>query len=140
TERYCPNPHECFSKAKALLRLLPPKWNPTTAPDQDTTIEESDEMNGWETFERKMLTTGTLANIFRIFTSGTTTGGIPDTYPQNTEGRCTTVATDGSCLDNGEDSARAGAGVYYAVDHPKNKSIKVPTTFPQSNQTGELLA
>ncbi|KAF8061862.1 ribonuclease H-like domain-containing protein [Lyophyllum atratum] len=50
------------------------------------------------------------------------------------------VATDGSCLKNGEEDARAGAGVFYEANHLRNRSVKVPPSFIQSNQSAELLA
>ena len=42
-------------------------------------------------------------------------------------------------MDNGEASARAGSGVWYGDNGPRNASLRVP--YPdQSNQTGELYA
>ncbi|KAI0338441.1 ribonuclease H-like protein [Trametopsis cervina] len=49
------------------------------------------------------------------------------------------VYTDGSCIHNGAEEARAGAGVWFGHNHPLNASIRV-TNHQQSNQTGELLA
>ncbi|OCH88480.1 ribonuclease H-like protein, partial [Obba rivulosa] len=48
------------------------------------------------------------------------------------------VYTDGSCLDNGTPSARAGAGVYWGPGAAKNLSARVPGL--QTNGRGELLA
>jgi len=50
------------------------------------------------------------------------------------------VATDGSCLNNGEENAAAGSGIFFDTDNPRNLRIRVPGDWPQTNQTGELLA
>ena len=50
-----------------------------------------------------------------------------------------TAFTDGSCINNGRQGARSGAGVWVADNHPINQSIRVPGP-EQSNQTGELAA
>jgi len=47
--------------------------------------------------------------------------------------------TDGSCLNNGETSAKAGSGVWFGEDDETNASLRVPGP-DQSNQTGELVA
>ncbi|GJE84812.1 ribonuclease H-like protein [Phanerochaete sordida] len=49
------------------------------------------------------------------------------------------VYTDGSCLENGDEDARAGLGVWFGVDHASNLSARVPGPV-QSNQVGEVLA
>ncbi|THV00887.1 hypothetical protein K435DRAFT_931166, partial [Dendrothele bispora CBS 962.96] len=51
-----------------------------------------------------------------------------------------TIATGGQCLNNGNDNARAGAGIYVEKGHPMNRSVKLPLYLGQSNQTGELVA
>ena len=53
--------------------------------------------------------------------------------------RLTTAYTDGACLENGMANTRAGCGVWYGADDPRNMSERVPLAT-QSNQTGELLA
>ena len=70
---------------------------------------------------------------------------IPSPHPalrphtQTDHQRDISVYTDGSCLNNGRLDARSGAGVWFANNHPLNKSIRVPGP-EQSNQTGELAA
>ncbi|EIM90462.1 ribonuclease H-like protein, partial [Stereum hirsutum FP-91666 SS1] len=48
------------------------------------------------------------------------------------------VWTDGSCHGNGRDGARAGAGIWWAANSPRNVSARVPGA--QTNMRGELLA
>jgi ribonuclease HI len=52
-----------------------------------------------------------------------------------------TIYTDGSCSDNGSVKARAGAGVYFGPDDPRNLAEPVPLAlYPQSSNAGELYA
>jgi ribonuclease HI len=48
------------------------------------------------------------------------------------------VYTDGSCINNGKPNAKAGMGVYFGPDDPRNVSRSI--TGKQSNNTGELTA
>ncbi|TFK85083.1 ribonuclease H-like protein [Polyporus arcularius HHB13444] len=56
------------------------------------------------------------------------------------DGTSQVIATDGSCIQNGESRARAGAGVYYENDHRRNLSIRLSDELEQSNQTAEIVA
>ncbi len=51
-----------------------------------------------------------------------------------------TVYTDGSCTDNGSMEAKAGAGIWYGLNDPRNRAIRLPENLEQSNNTGELIA
>ena len=55
-------------------------------------------------------------------------------HPPNTD-----VYTDGSCIRNGLDTARAGCGIWFGPHDIRNASIRVAGP-EQSNQMGELLA
>ena len=48
------------------------------------------------------------------------------------------VYVDGSCFDNGYSGARAGAGVYFGENDPRN--IAAPVPGAQTNNRGEVLA
>ncbi|KAJ8690307.1 hypothetical protein PTI98_011742 [Pleurotus ostreatus] len=50
------------------------------------------------------------------------------------------IATDGSCLRASTQTAAAGSGIFYKPDDERNKGIRVPSTFVQTNQTGEMTA
>ncbi|TFK84438.1 RnaseH-domain-containing protein [Polyporus arcularius HHB13444] len=56
------------------------------------------------------------------------------------DGSTLTIATDGSCIHNGERNAQAGAGIFVTNAHVLNQSIRVPGTIDQTNQTGEIAA
>ena len=80
----CMNPHSCFSKAKALIGTLPPKWDLRTgAKDEQPEVDPDEE---WIMFERLMVTEGNIAEIFHIFTSGEASNILRWhlTLPQNT--------------------------------------------------------
>ena len=51
-----------------------------------------------------------------------------------------TVYIDGSCIRNGSDSAKAGYGVYWGVDHPWNGSYTMPKEEGATNNKAELRA
>ncbi|THU77988.1 hypothetical protein K435DRAFT_597321, partial [Dendrothele bispora CBS 962.96] len=146
----CEHPHTCMLRAQELLDTLPEKWDPRAEQPEDHEYDlnnlqkERDEEN----FNYHLSTTGNISDIFRIFTD-------PDHKPINkvptrkvviaNPRELSVVATDGSCIDNGQDTAIAGAGVFFGINDPKNQSIKIPkisgdTALTQSNQNAELLA
>ncbi|TPX57089.1 hypothetical protein SpCBS45565_g08270 [Spizellomyces sp. 'palustris'] len=49
------------------------------------------------------------------------------------------IYTDGSCLSNGSERARAGYGIYFGPSHPFNTSARLPGPI-QTNNRAELLA
>ncbi|KAF8071545.1 ribonuclease H-like domain-containing protein, partial [Lyophyllum atratum] len=50
------------------------------------------------------------------------------------------VYTDGSCFNNGRADAVAGSGVYWGKGSGKNKSLRVPGPYRQTNNRGEIYA
>ncbi|THU95796.1 hypothetical protein K435DRAFT_665580, partial [Dendrothele bispora CBS 962.96] len=144
---HCAHPHGCMTQATKLLDTLPQKWDPRSELPQDYQSKPRNDED-WKVFDGRITTTGELADIFRLFTDKaiTTTGELPKLKPDtNVNGRHLVIdeiiiATDGSCINNGDDNARAGAGVYVEKEHPLNKSAKLPLYLGQSNQTDELTA
>ena len=53
---------------------------------------------------------------------------------------CIRVFTDGSCSNNGRKNAKAGLGVYFGENDPRNVSKRVPGELRQTNNVGEILA
>ncbi|KAK3821572.1 MAG: ribonuclease H-like domain-containing protein, partial [Benniella sp.] len=49
------------------------------------------------------------------------------------------IYTDGSSLSNGKMGSRAGVGVFFGVDDPRNVSERL-NSEPQTNQRAELMA
>ncbi|THU83636.1 hypothetical protein K435DRAFT_601877, partial [Dendrothele bispora CBS 962.96] len=146
----CEHPHSCMLRAQELLDTLPEKWDPRAEQpedheyDLDNLQKERDEEN----FNYHLSTTGNISDVFRIFTDPNhkPVNKVPTRKVATTNPReLSVVATDGSCIDNGQDTAIAGAGVFFGMSDPKNQSIKIPktsgsTALIQSNQTAELLA
>jgi hypothetical protein len=138
----CDYPNACYMKATQLLDCLPYKWDPRKPQPEDYEVAESAEPDddGWVIFDRTVSVTGTLAEIFRIFTEGEVTNEVPDMRLNDNFAVEETVATDGSCFKNGCDDANAGAGIFYEEEDPRNQAIRLPETLEQSNQSAEMVA
>ncbi|TFY59887.1 hypothetical protein EVJ58_g5494 [Rhodofomes roseus] len=145
----CESPHACFTKAKELLDLLPEKWDPRQPKPEDSErishlTEEDRELLGedkYTLFDASITTRGNLTELFRVFTSGETSKETYQTAaPQHQELPRFTIATDGSCHNNGQADAQAGAGGYAGEGSDENFSLRLPDNLTQSNQTGELVA
>ncbi|KDQ33712.1 hypothetical protein PLEOSDRAFT_1031451 [Pleurotus ostreatus PC15] len=137
SEYKCSHPDTCFRRAKQLLDALPQKWDPRRANEGAQRADVNRE--GWETFNKETAVVENLQDAFRIFTEGMTSetlGQNEQNLPQNT----TRVATDGSCLKASTTSAAAGAGIYYGLDDARNRAVRVPRRWTQTNQTGEMTA
>ncbi|EIW57571.1 uncharacterized protein TRAVEDRAFT_126501, partial [Trametes versicolor FP-101664 SS1] len=150
-ERGCDNPHRCAEAARRALGRLEPKWRPEVGENGDglTLTRRRKRMNQTAKAAKERilfdpsLTQGTpLAMAFRVFVRDTDRADgvatrVPRPYQvQNEE---VEVFTDGSCVNNGRDDARAGSGVWFGVDDPRNCSSGVPYDA-QSNQTAEVYA
>lgn len=82
-----------------------------------------------QTFDPSITTRSALEKGFRIFTDLGAQAILPGKRQVNalnlrTEG--VSVYTDGSCEKNGDDDAKAGAGVFYGDDDHRNASLSVP--------------
>ena len=94
-------------------------------------------------FDPSVMLRTSLADGFRIFTDPTKLTHIPATQLTNPQRGVTmaneaiVVYTDGSCMNNGKENTKSGAGIWIAENHPDNRAVRVPTD-KQSNQAGEL--
>jgi ribonuclease HI len=143
TSTGCNNPHKCYLRAQKLMDALPPKWNPQKALTEDRHLVTGPDVPGdAEYFNNNITVEGPLANAFRIFTEGPKSNALPppDQDVSNEEQQCTSVYTDGSCINNGDADAEAGAGIFFEIDDPRNRSIRIPGELTQTNQTGEIIA
>ncbi len=144
----CEHPSACAKRAREFLDLLPPKWDPRGSHPADYEEETHQELLDLQAelgddlvlFDRRVTERGQLGEIFRVFTTGEVCNELPDMSMQVSHMNAMTVATDGSCLQNGQTNAQAGAGVYFGPDHPMNLSVRLPPDILQSNQTGEAVA
>jgi len=122
--------------AHELLKTLPPKWNPTKFQDIAPNNENDNE---WIPFLPSLLTAETTKDLFRIFTEGEPRKEAVANYvPEH--GPSIIAATDGSAIETGLTNARAGVGVFYYDNNPKNKSLCLPPTLHQTNQVAEVTA
>ncbi|OJT14670.1 Transposon TX1 uncharacterized 149 kDa protein [Trametes pubescens] len=139
----CANPHRCFIRAKQLLDALPPKWDPRGVHPEDY---ESEDVAGLEreldatVFDRTVTTMGTLEDTFRIFTDAEPVCNDRLNTRLEAASMEMTVATDGSCLRNGDRDAVAGVGVFVGEGDRRNVSMRLPEHLEQSNQTAEIAA
>ncbi|OSC96466.1 hypothetical protein PYCCODRAFT_1350802, partial [Trametes coccinea BRFM310] len=147
-ENGCVDPDACYRRAEEFLNTLPQKWDPRGEHPEDhesalTTraVELYEHTEGRvEIFDRRVTTHGTVGDAFRLFTGPEDVcNKLPAMNTVLTRG-LTSVATDGSCLNNGERNAQAGAGVYHGPNHPRNQSVRLPNGMEQSNQSGEIVA
>ncbi|KAL4255818.1 hypothetical protein AB1N83_014347 [Pleurotus pulmonarius] len=139
----CEAPYVCADKASELLETLPEKWDPRRAPDDQNEDEGQEE--DWQCFRPQTITARSLKEAFRVFTEGESYSLLPRTAPRAAGNildnvRTVRLATDGSCEDQGQETAKAGAGVFYAEGDPRNAAIRVPSMMTQTNQVAEMLA
>ncbi|KAJ8454688.1 hypothetical protein ONZ51_g12889 [Trametes cubensis] len=149
-ETNCDNPARCAAAAKKMVDKLVPKWKPDGDRIKDnltltkTRIEENEIVraeNGRILFNPTIAQGTPLNMAFRIFVEGEAEVGAAirtrrtfQVVQEETE-----VFTDGACMDNGLASARAGSGVWFGDDDPRNTAGRVPGQN-QSNQTAEIYA
>ncbi len=146
SEEGCKNPHRCSQRAQDLLSTLPSKWDPRTRQPEDyeRRVAEELEKEALDSelipFDRRITTHGNLGQAFRIFTEDgqVSNDSVPMQIDEN--GTETNIATDGSCIRNGERNAQAGAGVFAGIGSELNRSVRLPTYIDQTNQTGEIAA
>ncbi len=142
----CNNPHQCAKRAKNMLGTLPGKWNPLERQPEDNERCDWEELvqeqlsTDLVPFDRRVTTHGNLGHALRIFTAPTQVSNGLLTNDLNENGMAMTVATDGSCLNNGERNAQAGAGVFVELGHESNANFRLPANLEQSNQTAEITA
>ncbi|KAJ6539316.1 hypothetical protein B0H19DRAFT_961618, partial [Mycena capillaripes] len=141
----CLHPNKCYARARELLNSLEYKWDPRMMQPED--YEEyqkpaDHDENGTAAFDPWVTTDGTLADVFRIFTDGYANGThrAPDTSFSFNQAPKVTVYTDGSAIDNETDNVKAGAGVYFGENDPRNMAVRIPRILGPSNQVGEILA
>ncbi|KAJ3773360.1 hypothetical protein FB446DRAFT_837179, partial [Lentinula raphanica] len=139
--RRCNSPFKCYTRANEILRTLPPKWNPATEQPEELRGELDGHQEDGATFDNRITVEGTLADAFRIFTEGTTTNALPDIQQGHDEvAEESIVYTDGSCINNGNEDARAGAGIFCPSNEDLNRAIRLPEGIPQTNQSGKILS
>jgi ribonuclease HI len=92
------------------------------------------------TFNKVVTTYRKISDAFRIFTTGEKINKLPNMRPCQTQGVGVLIATDGSCVNNGGEDARAGAGIFFGENDKRNRAIRIPPELSQTNQVAEMVA
>ncbi|KAJ3870911.1 hypothetical protein F5051DRAFT_434274 [Lentinula edodes] len=140
-ENGCQHPHDCFTRAKALLDTLEPKWDPRT-PSQEEEDMEPITIEGWCEVDTRMTTSGKLSNAMRIFTDGSA-GKIPaeviqrgTTQPDEVATTITIAATEER---QREEEALSAVGVIIDQRHQSDTlELKTPRRVGTDRQAAEL--
>lgn len=150
-QKGCKNPEACRKSADRKLKTLHPVWDPRNPAIQTRNTEYEpppmDMVDAQSVPAHRMSSTNSdnLMESMRVFTSWPK--DLPNVYPNlstprpsqtSWDSNKTIVYTDGSCMNNGTDEARAGSGIWYAHEDPRNKTIRLPGGH-QSNNTGEMM-
>ncbi|KAJ8502105.1 hypothetical protein ONZ51_g163 [Trametes cubensis] len=149
-DKGCDNPARCTEAASRAISRLYPKWRPEDGRRRDglsltSTRKEMNavarEEDGRILFDPSIAQGMPLAKAFRVFTSRDQERKPARRPPRvyQVVGEEIEVYTDGSCVDNGKENARAGSGVWFGAGDVRNASERVPGSN-QSNQTGEFYA
>lgn len=142
----CKMPNKCFEMARAILQQIQPKWQPGGTPPMDNlthTIQRKQantkarKDNDHILFDPSITAEDDLSHNFRIFTDNNAKCCDPAyrKHSINLPQEEITVYTDGSCLEGGTVTARAGAGIWFGPNDPRNASLRVPGA-KQTNQVG----
>ncbi|CAK5280006.1 unnamed protein product [Mycena citricolor] len=133
-----------------MLDSLDPKWDPRKPQPEDyehRMTPQTEKIDGIETIDidQRITTTGTVADIFRIFTDEETNPSktAPDRTPTEDPESETIeleVYTDGSATNNGRMGTKAGSGIFFSDDEDSSKAIRIPEELEPSNQVAEMLA
>ena len=142
----CRHPNKCFETALKLIETLAPKWRPGNRRDPEHTEPTPNLSARGDPSEGVVVNTtretADLKHSIRIFTEreNLLCANTLETLTNDTRTDTELIAyTDGSCVNNSTDDARAGSGIWYGHQDPRNTAIRVPGS-KQSNQVGELLA
>ncbi len=139
----CANPHLCSIRARDLIGTLLGKWNPTGEHPEDyeraimSDLSKDNLAEDLVPFDRSITTYG---NIGKIFTDDEPVSNASMETMLEEDGDVMIIASDGSCVHNGEKRARAGAGIYVEGRPDLCRSVRLPDELEQTNQTGEVVA
>ena len=142
-EAKCPHPSDCLALNATLINKITPKWNPENPQDEGGEDHNTSniELEEDEVVVNKMARPEDLRDTVTIFNDAPEPSPVENREP-NAQGDIptdTVAYTDSACINNGQENAAAGSGVWYGDNDPRNKSLRVPHKN-QSNQTGELTA
>jgi hypothetical protein len=140
--------------AKDILDALPPKWDPRLLPIRDEKApkykeerrenkrqgRKAEEEAEPTTFSRKADPEHGIAESYRIFTKGKPSNETLKTRDPRRDIQTSRVTIATHCVEKGTANARAGAGIVFGQPGEGDRSIHVPKTLPQGEQTALYLA
>ena len=141
----CTHPHSCLEMARKLVDAITLTWRPSALEGETPGQRTQTSTVGITLGEHEMIAGGQtlmtdLENSIRIFTDRADRVDSWDWDESNpSQDSETVVYTDGSCINNGTAEAKAGSGIWFGYEDPRNTAVRVPGE-EQSNQSGELLA
>ncbi|KAJ6566593.1 hypothetical protein B0H19DRAFT_1066884 [Mycena capillaripes] len=142
--RKCPNPRSCATAAQKRLGEILPKWDPQT-PDTYKVFEQAGDSESSVTFQ-DFDQIQTLAERFRIFTkqdkdhNDLPVANAPALAHQAPDRRPVTVYGGTASQRGGDADAKAGIGIFYSENDPRNLAIKIPDEIDQSISAAEIAA
>ena len=118
----CAHPNLCVKRANEMLDTIPEKWDPRHAKERETLTGPQEEETGESPsnlFDKRMETSGPVANIFRIFTTGTSSNKTYKPPIQRLELDQRTVMVDGLKLlpQGGRSEETMTVGVSFTDHH-----------------------
>ena len=128
----CENPHKCMKKSKELIDNLPDKFKiqPPIQPQPENGGPhiEPDEYD--LIYFSKNVTVKSLENATRIFGKRKATNKQPMIVVENhtSNNEPVEVYTDGSCTNNGDMDAQAGAGYWFGEGDARNGYLRTSVT------------
>lgn len=121
----CTNPHKCMITAQTIIDALPPKFRPTG--EEENTQEQDDQAavdhQDALLFDKNIAVNKTNDGFRVLEDNNEPENQDPDQaiVQQPAEnGAQITVYTDGSCENNGDKNAKAGAGIWYGNNDIRN--------------------
>ncbi|KAF8295409.1 hypothetical protein DL93DRAFT_2194272, partial [Clavulina sp. PMI_390] len=141
----CFEPKRCLEAQANMLELIHENFDPSEL--IDTKTKEPDYKNLTRIREGQIIPFSMASNNIRHLSENLRIFSEPQELaeerepeaPENTEEPphigTIPMYTDGSCANNGTRSARAGSGIWFGENNPRNLSIRVGDNLPQSNNT-----
>ena len=127
TEDKCAHPFKCLTMAVQLLSNISPEWDPTNNPlaPIEETGGDVENLDKEDILVEKLVGTQSLVECITIFREKRTEEAEhqePASAQNGDPARLTIAYTDRACLENGTANATAGAGVWYRMNNPRNRS------------------
>lgn len=132
-----------MNTARTIINALPPKFRPSDHPGDENEDDIDIHIDHDAILFDKRTAISEVYQGFWVLGEHDRTASDPTPngeIPRDENIPVVTVYTDGSCKNNGGQDARAGAGIWYGPEDMRNRSIKLPESMEQSNNTGEPVA